>query len=131
MRASACLVRDDNRVKPPLSRINTSARLTEASLTNASGDGVRVRPLAAGRFADLGGKLLKIGGRLVERVLPLEFGTECDLEQLRRRQPSPLQLIVKIVGQVHLEARHTPNRTPMNQATQPVRREPQLPSNAG
>jgi hypothetical protein len=97
MMARAGLVRDDRRVKPPLSRTSTSAGLTEASLANSAGDGVGVGTLAGGGFAHLGGEFVEIGGGFVERILAFELGTKSDLQELGRRESASLQLIVKII----------------------------------
>lgn len=59
-------------------------------------------------LAEFGGQFLEVGGGGVECILALEFGTERDLQQLRRGKPAPLQLFVKVVGEIHLYSRHTP-----------------------
>lgn len=88
-----------------------SAGLAEAPLAHSPGDRVGVGALPGGGFADLGGEFLEILRCLVECILPFEFGAESDLQELRRRQPASFQLIMEIIGQIHLKARHTPNCT--------------------
>jgi hypothetical protein len=92
------LVRDESRVTPPLSRRSTSADLAEASLADPSRNGVRVRVLTAGGFADLGGEFLEIRCCLVECVLAFELGAKGDLQEFGCRESASLQFFVQIVG---------------------------------
>jgi hypothetical protein len=77
-----------------------------------------MRALAAGGFADLASEFSKVGGCLVERVPAFEFGAKRDLQKLRCWKPASLQLIMQIIGQIHLKAGHTPHHTPMPHALQ-------------
>ena len=88
-----------------------SPGLAEAPFAYSSGDRIGVGALPGGGSADLGGEFLDIRRCLVERILPFEFGAERDLQELRRWQSASLQLIMEIIRQIHLKARHTPNCT--------------------
>ena len=92
----------ERREKPPLSRMSTSAGLTEAPLTNPSGDGLGVGALAGGGFAHLARELVQVRRRCVERILALELGTKRDLQEFRGGESASLQLVVQIIRQVHL-----------------------------
>jgi hypothetical protein len=71
-----------------------------------------VAALALVRLAYLGAELGKVPLGLIERVLSLEFGAECDLQQLGCGKAALLELLVEIIGKIHLDTRHTPNHTP-------------------
>ena len=92
------MVLDESRENPPLSTTSTSAGLSETPLADASGDRVGVADVAGRRFADLCSEFVEVCLGRVERILPFEFGTECDLEQFGRRQPTSFELVVQFVG---------------------------------
>jgi hypothetical protein len=92
--------------------MSISTGLAEAPLAYSSGDRIGIGELPGGGSADLGGEFLEIRRCLVERILPFELGAERYLQEFRRWQSASLQLIVEIIGQIHLKTRHTPNYTP-------------------
>lgn len=96
--------------------------MPERPVTDASNDRGRVGPLPGARHSDLGGEILEITGGLIERILTFEFGAECDLEEFGRRETAPLQLVVKVVGKLHLDTGHTYKCTPTRCDGQPSRR---------
>lgn len=108
-----------------------STCLAEAPFTYSSGDRVGVGALAGGGFADLGGEFLEIRRCFVECILAFELGAECDLQELGRRQPASLQLIMEIIRQIHLKARHTPNCTPIDCPRATRRKHRGLPQTPG
>jgi len=109
--ASAVFVCDESLEKPPLSRTSTSTGSTEFACAYATCDGVSLCPLASGRFANFGGELVEVLGRGVECVQSFEFGPQRNLKQFRCWQSAPLQLVVEIVGEIHLDTRHAPKYT--------------------
>lgn len=64
------------------------------------------------RLAHLGHEFGEVPIRLIERVLSFEFGTKGDLKKLRSWQTALLELIMEVVGQIHLDTWHTPDYTP-------------------
>ncbi len=65
-------------------------------------------------LADLGDEFIEVLVGFSERVLSFQLGTKRDLEKLRGWKVALLELIMEVIGQVHLNAWHTPNYTPIN-----------------
>ena len=91
----------------------SSAGFSERPLANTPRHCFGTRLQALTWFPDFSGQVLQIAGGLIESVLTLELGSKRDLQELRGRKATPLQLFVKLVGQVDLKPRHTPNYTPI------------------
>ncbi len=66
-------------------------------------------------LANLGDEFIEVLVRFSERILSFQLGTKRDLEKLRGWKVALLELIMEVIGQVHLNAWHAPNYTPTNQ----------------
>ncbi|MFV0308963.1 MAG: hypothetical protein ACK5OX_14600 [Desertimonas sp.] len=84
----------------------------ERPIPDAPSDGICGCLLALAWLSDLGGEFFEIPVRFSEGILALQLGAQRNLQEFRSRQVALLQLLVEIVGQVHLDTRHTPNYTP-------------------
>lgn len=114
MSASAWAFLAASRVTPPLSRTSTSDCLIEVAIPDLSNDRFGPGPVASGGFAYLGLQLGKVLLRGVQSLPTLNLSPHRDLEQLGRRQVAPLQLVIQLIREVHLKARHTPKYTPIS-----------------
>ncbi len=90
----------------------------ERAISNASCNRVRCRLPSRTGFADLGNQFVEVPIRLRKGVLSLQLGSKCDLEKLRGWKVALFQLLVEVVGEVHLNAWHAPNYTPIASAYQ-------------
>ncbi len=71
-------------------------------------DGVGLRLPSGARFPHLDDEFFEVPGSLVERVLAFELGAQRDLEEFGGWQAALLQLVMEVIGQVHLKARRAP-----------------------
>jgi hypothetical protein len=90
----------------------------EQAIPDASCDCIRCGPLPVAGLSDLSNQLVEVPIRLGERVLSLQLGPKCDLQKLRGRKVALLELLMEVVGEVHLNPWHTPNYTPSSSADQ-------------
>jgi hypothetical protein len=69
-------------------------------------------PVTGSRFANLFPQRAQVLVRRIEGGEAFELGSQGGLEQLRRGEVAPFELVVEVFRQVGLHSRHTPNYTP-------------------
>jgi hypothetical protein len=69
--------------------------------------------LSLAGIAHLGDEFVEVSIRLSECILSFHLSTKRHLKKLGRREIALFELIMEVVGEVHLNAWHTPNYTPM------------------
>ena len=82
-------------------------------IADAPGNGLSPGQRQSRRLADLCNKVGQVRVGLLNELLATELSAHCILKELGRRQAPLLHLPVKIVRQVHLHPRHTPEYTPI------------------
>lgn len=85
--------------------------MIERAVPNTPGDGIGLRLLTLTWLCDFGSECFKVTVCLAESVLALKLGSQGNLQEFGCRKSAPLQFLVEIIWQVHLDSRHTPNYT--------------------
>lgn len=92
--------------------------MIELAVPDTTDDGIGVGALPSSRLTYFFGEGSEVVVGRVERVATFELGAYGDLQELRGRKVTPLQLVIERVREIDLHTGHTPNCTPREMSGQ-------------